>query len=76
LVFLFPCGARKTRDTVTEIIGSLENAAEPSRLSGMARYGMATQGWLGVNMPALRDQAKKIGKNYFFVSLFCLFHHR
>jgi 3-methyladenine DNA glycosylase AlkD len=44
--------------TSTEIIALLHSLANPANVAGMARYGIATRGTLGVNIPALRGIAR------------------
>lgn len=47
-----------------EILRELKAKARPHQLEGMARYGMTTEGRLGVSIPNLRKMAKEIGKNH------------
>jgi len=37
-----------------QIVGNLKNLANPDNAAGMARYGIGTEGCLGVPMPVLR----------------------
>jgi len=47
-----------------EILKKLRAKARPDQLEGMARYGMTTEGRLGVSIPNLRKMAKELGKNH------------
>jgi 3-methyladenine DNA glycosylase AlkD len=47
-----------------ETINRLKEMGDPDNVAGMARYGISTEGTLGVPMPALRSMAKHIGKNH------------
>ena len=47
-----------------ELLRELNQVADPSRLSGMARYGIATDKALGVSVPDLRKLARKVGKDH------------
>jgi 3-methyladenine DNA glycosylase AlkD len=47
-----------------ETINKLKEMGDPDNVAGMARYGISTEGTLGVPMPALRSLAKQIGKNH------------
>ena len=47
-----------------ELLRQLNQVADPSRLSGMARYGIATDKALGVAVPDLRRLARKVGKDH------------
>jgi len=49
---------------VRELLRELNQVADPSRLSGMARYGIATDKALGVSVPDLRKLARKVGKDH------------
>ena len=46
------------------ILRELRVRARPDQLGGMARYGMTTEGRLGVSIPNLRKMAKELGKNH------------
>ncbi len=50
--------------TATEIIRQLNKQSNPANLAGMARYGIDTRRALGVSMPAMRNLAKRLGKNH------------
>lgn len=47
-----------------EIIELLNCEANPNNLAGMARYGINTEKAFGINLPTLRELAKKIGKDH------------
>jgi 3-methyladenine DNA glycosylase AlkD len=47
-----------------ETINKLKEMADPNNVAGMERYGISTEGTLGVPMPALRSMAKQIGMNH------------
>jgi 3-methyladenine DNA glycosylase AlkD len=49
---------------VRTVIGRLEAMSDPSRLSGMARYGISTGRALGVSIPELRGLAREIGRDH------------
>jgi 3-methyladenine DNA glycosylase AlkD len=51
-------------DTVQGVLRELDAAADPTRLPGMARYGIATGKALGVSLPDLRRMGRDIGKNH------------
>ena len=46
------------------VIQELKSKARPDQLEGMARYGMQSEGRLGVAIPELRSMAKNLGKNH------------
>jgi len=48
----------------TLLLDRLKSHANPANVAGMARYGINTQGTLGVPMPVLRKLAKEIGRNH------------
>ncbi len=50
--------------TVQEILDRLHAKARPDQVSGMARYGMSTDGRLGVSVLDMRKLAKEIGKDH------------
>jgi 3-methyladenine DNA glycosylase AlkD len=50
--------------TVDEVLYMLRQKARPDQLEGMARFGMAPEGRLGVAVPDMRAIAKKTGKNH------------
>jgi len=47
-----------------ETIRELRRLGNPSNVVGMGRYGISTNGTLGVSMPALKDLAKRIGRRH------------
>jgi 3-methyladenine DNA glycosylase AlkD len=50
--------------SVEEVIKRLEAKARPDQLEGMARFGMVTEGRLGVSIPDMREMAKELGKDH------------
>jgi 3-methyladenine DNA glycosylase AlkD len=46
------------------VIANLKAQANPANVAGMARYGISTQGTLGVPVHALRQLAKGLGRNH------------
>ena len=51
-------------DLVAEVLKQLEAIAGPSRLAGMARYGISTTNALGVSVPELRRVARRMGNDH------------
>ena len=49
--------------TVDEVLAELRAAADPARLQGMARVGIATDRALGVRVPTIRRIAKRAGRD-------------
>jgi 3-methyladenine DNA glycosylase AlkD len=49
---------------VEEVLEKLKSKARPDQLEGMARYGMVSEGRLGLSIPELRKMAKEIGKDH------------
>ena len=49
---------------VDEVLTRLRTLADPSRLPGMARYGIATGNALGVTVGELRTVAREIGRDH------------
>ncbi len=47
-----------------EVVRELRSQADASALKGMARFGIATKGALGLSIPKLRKIAKKIGRDH------------
>jgi 3-methyladenine DNA glycosylase AlkD len=47
-----------------EVLAELRRLADPSRLPGMARYGIATEHALGVTMTELRGYARPLGRDH------------
>ncbi len=50
--------------TVEGILKKLKEKSRPDQLEGMARYGISTEGRLGVKVPDLRKIAKEAGKDH------------
>ncbi len=50
--------------TVDSVLSALRQHARADQLEGMARYGMAVEGRLGVNIPVLRKLAKELGRHH------------
>jgi 3-methyladenine DNA glycosylase AlkD len=50
--------------SVEEVLKRLSSAARPDQLAGMARYGMAIEGRLGVSVPELRKIARELGRDH------------
>ena len=50
--------------TVQEVLDMLRAKARPDQLDGMARFGMAPEGRLGVSVPDMRAIAKRAGRDH------------
>ena len=50
--------------TATEVLAALRAAADPKNVAGMARYGISTQGTLGVPVVLIRRLAKQAGRSH------------
>lgn len=50
----------RTPPTAEDVVAELRAEANPSNVAGMARYGISTEGTLGVSMPALRGRARDL----------------
>jgi 3-methyladenine DNA glycosylase AlkD len=50
--------------TADQVLARLRTLADPSRLAGMARYGMATEHALGVTVAELRVLAEELGRDH------------
>ena len=50
--------------SVTDVLDRLRSKARPEQLEGMAKYGMAVEHRLGVQVPDMRKLAKEIGKDH------------
>jgi len=50
--------------TADEVLAALRALADPSRLAGMARYGIATEHALGVTVRELRTVAREFGRDH------------
>jgi 3-methyladenine DNA glycosylase AlkD len=46
------------------VLTRLRSQANPSSVAGMARFGISTDGALGVSMPVLRAMAKEVGQDH------------
>jgi 3-methyladenine DNA glycosylase AlkD len=51
-------------DRVRTVLRTLNEASDPLRLAGMARYGIATDKAIGVSVPELRRLARTIGTDH------------
>ena len=51
-----------SRPTLEQVLAALQSEANPANAAGKQRFGIQGR-LLGVNMPCLRELAKKIGKN-------------
>jgi len=49
---------------IEQVLSELCAQAKPDNVAGMARFGINPQGTLGVSMPALRELAKRIGRDH------------
>ncbi len=47
-----------------DVLHQLKELADPSRLNGMARYGIPVDRALGVSLPQIRSLAKEIGRDH------------
>ena len=50
--------------TAAEVLSRLAALGDPSRLTGMARYGIATERAYGVSLPELRTLARDLGRDH------------
>jgi 3-methyladenine DNA glycosylase AlkD len=50
--------------TLEQILADMKALANPDNVAGMARYGIAVTGCLGVPMPVLRKMARQIGRDH------------
>jgi len=50
--------------SVKEVLDKLRSKARPDQLEGMAKFGIAIEGRLGVSVPDMRKLAKDIGKDH------------
>jgi 3-methyladenine DNA glycosylase AlkD len=50
--------------TADEVIAELRRHADPKNVEGMARFGIATDGTLGISLPTLRAIAKRCGRDH------------
>jgi len=51
-------------DRVSTTVAELRRVADPARLEGMARYGIATDHALGVTVTQLRAHARELGRDH------------
>jgi 3-methyladenine DNA glycosylase AlkD len=49
---------------VEDVLARLRGLADPTRLAGMARYGIATDSAYGVTVPELRKVARQLGSDH------------
>jgi 3-methyladenine DNA glycosylase AlkD len=50
--------------SVKDVLDKLRSKARPDQLEGMAKFGIAIEGRLGVSVPDMRKLAKEIGKDH------------
>lgn len=50
--------------SVEKVLQDLRGMAKAAHVDGMKRFGIATEGALGVSVPALRELARKLGKDH------------
>ncbi len=50
--------------SIEEVIDILKNKANPNKLDGMAKFGMAVEQRLGVSVPDMRKIAKELGRDH------------
>ena len=50
--------------TAAEVVSRLKRMANPRNVAGMARFGIATEGTLGISIYDLRPLAREIGTNH------------
>jgi 3-methyladenine DNA glycosylase AlkD len=50
--------------SVKEVLDKLQSKAKPEQLAGMAKYGIAVEGRLGVSVPDMRKLAKELGRDH------------
>ena len=50
--------------TAPEILAALRAQANPANVAGMARYGISTEGTLGVPVAVIRRLARQTGRNH------------
>ena len=54
----------RTEDRLGRVLRQLDALADPSRLAGMARYGIAVDEAIGVSIPELRGIAREVGTDH------------
>ena len=50
--------------SIEEVIDILKSKANPDKLEGMAKFGMAVDQRLGVSVPDMRKIAKELGRDH------------
>jgi 3-methyladenine DNA glycosylase AlkD len=50
--------------SVESILAGMRSKADPKAVAGMAKFGISSQGTLGLSMPLLRSMAGRIGRNH------------
>jgi len=50
--------------TAPDVLAALRTAADPKNVAGMARYGISTQGTLGVPVVLIRSLARQAGRSH------------
>lgn len=48
----------------SDVLKRLKSLSNPKNVEGMVRFGISTNGTLGISIPILRTMAKEIGKNH------------
>ena len=56
--------ARDSSMQLDDVVEALRERADPSRLDGMARYGIDTSRAIGVSMPEIRAVARSVGRRH------------
>jgi 3-methyladenine DNA glycosylase AlkD len=51
-------------NSVKDVLDELQSKAKSEQLPGMAKYGIAVEGRLGVSVPDMRDLAKELGRDH------------
>jgi len=51
-------------NSVKDVLDKLRSKAKPGQLPGMAKYGIAVEGRLGVSVPDMRGLAKELGRDH------------
>jgi len=50
--------------SVDSILAEMRSQGDPRAVEGMARFGISSEGTLGLSMPAIRKMAKRLGKDH------------
>ena len=50
--------------SVDSLVAEMRSKADPRAVAGMARFGISSKGTFGVSMPALREMARRVGKDH------------